>query len=159
MQWITDTVEQLKRGVFLMVDGNPMTIGWAQFGILWGKPTCTVYVRKSRYTYHLLEAAKTFTVSVPFQGELSQELAFCGTKSGRDVEKMNILNVSPVPAQFGAQDGFPGCRYQIECQILFRADLDENLIENDLPRSRYYQNGDPHRMFVGEILGVSEARK
>ena len=156
MQWMTDTVKQLKKGVFLMVDGNPMTIGWAQFGILWGKQTCSVYVRKSRYTYRLLENATTFTVSVPAIGSLSEALAFCGTKSGRDVDKMKALHAKPVPSRFGAQNGFPGCRYQIECSILFRADLDEHLLEDEPTMSRYYQNGDPHRMFVGEILGVWE---
>lgn len=157
MQWLSETVEQLKKGVFLMVNGNPMTIGWAQFGILWGKPTMTVYVRKSRYTYALLENADTFTVSVPASGTMKEALAYCGVKSGRDTDKMKDLHAALVEPKFGAQSGFSGCKYQIECAILFRADLDESNLNNDLLRERYYLNGDSHRMFVGEILGVTEA--
>ncbi len=157
MHWLSETVEQLKKGVFLMVNGNPMTIGWAQFGILWGKPTMTVYVRKSRYTYALLENADTFTVSVPASGTMREALAYCGSKSGRDTDKMKDLHAPFVNPQFGAQSGFCGCKYHIECAILFRADLDEFSLNDDRLRERYYLNGDPHRMFVGEILGVTEA--
>jgi flavin reductase (DIM6/NTAB) family NADH-FMN oxidoreductase RutF len=156
MDWMNDLTEQLKRGAFLMVDGNPMTIGWAQYGIIWNKPTLSVYVRQSRYTHALMKNAESFTVSVPASGTLSEALAFCGTKSGRDVDKMAVLHAERFPARFGGQDGFAGCRYHIECRILFRTDLDEHLLEDETLRSRYYASGDPHTMFVGEILGISE---
>ena len=156
MDWMSNVTEQLKKGAFLMVEGNPMTIGWAQYGIIWGKPALTVYVRHSRYTHQLLESAETFTVSVPAKGTLSEALAFCGTRSGRDVDKMAHLQASFFPARFGAQDGFKGCRYHIECRILHRTDLDEKLLEEASLRSRYYAEGDTHTMYIGEILGVTE---
>ena len=87
---------------------------------------------------------------------MKKELAFCGTKSGRDVNKIAELNASLFPARFGAQDGFSGCRYHIECKILFRTDLDEHLLEDCALLSRYYADGDPHTMLIGEILGVTE---
>ena len=156
MDWMKDTAEQLKAGAFLMVGGNPMTIGWGQFGVLWGRPTYTVYVRESRYTHSLLANADTFTVSVPEQGTMKAALAFCGTRSGRDVSKMDALQASFFPARFGAQDGFDGCRYHIECRILHRAVLDETAIGDASLQDRYYPNGDSHTMYVGEILGVTE---
>lgn len=156
MDWMNETMQQLPKGAFLMVAGNPMTIGWAQFGILWGKRTFTVYVRESRYTHELLSNAETFTVSVPRIGTMSDALAFCGTKSGRDVDKMRALSADLFQNRFGAQDGFSGCRYHIECRILFRGDLDENRIENETLMKRYYADGDTHTMYVGEILGVTE---
>ena len=156
MDWMKDTAEQLKRGAFLMADGNPMTIGWGQFGVLWSKPTFTVYVRQSRHTHTLLEHADTFTVSVPKAGDMKAELAFCGTKSGRDVNKIDALNASLFPARFGGQDGFAGCRYHIECRIVYRIDLDEQLLSDTALRDRYYAEGDTHTMYVGVILGVTE---
>ncbi len=156
MDWMQETAEQLKKGAFLMVDGNPMTIGWGQFGVLWGKPTFTVYVRKSRYTHDLLKNSDTFTVSVPRSGDLTKALAFCGTRSGRDVDKMTALQNDFFPARFGAQDGFAGCKYHIECRVLFRSELTEQLLEDPALLSRYYAGGDPHTMVIGEILGVSE---
>ena len=79
MDWMKETNDQLRRGAFLMVDGNPMTIGWGQFGIIWNKQTFSVYVRHSRYTYTLLKNASTFTISVPEAGAMKEELAFCGS--------------------------------------------------------------------------------
>jgi flavin reductase (DIM6/NTAB) family NADH-FMN oxidoreductase RutF len=156
MDWMKETNEQLRRGAFLMVNGNPMTIGWGQFGIIWNKQTFSVYVRHSRYTHALLEHADTFTVSVPKTDTMKSELAFCGTKSGRDVNKISALNASLFPNRFGGQDGFAGCRYHIECRILLRTDLDEHLLEDDMLMSRFYLNGDTHTMLIGEILGVTE---
>lgn len=156
MDWMNETSVQLKRGAFLMTDGNPMTIGWAQFGVLWGRNTFSVYVRQSRYTHTLLQNASSFTVSVPAAGTMSEALAFCGTHSGRDVDKMAHLGAKHFPARFGGQDGFAGCKYHIECRILFRTVLDEHRLEDSSLHSRYYSDGDPHTMFVGEILGVTE---
>ena len=156
MDWMKETNEQLCRGAFLMVDGNPMTIGCGQCGIIWDRPTFSVYVRQSRYTHELLENASTFTVSVPKLGTMKEELAFCGTMSGRDINKMSELHASLSPAAYGGQDGFSGCRFHIECRILFRSDLDEHLLENQTLLSRYYADGDPHTMYVGEILGIRE---
>ena len=157
MDWMQETAAQLPKGAFLMVNGNPMTIGWGQFGVIWGKRTFTVYVRKSRYTHALLENATTFTVSVPFEDTYREALALCGTKSGRDIDKMKTLGAEFFEARYGGQNGFAGCRYQIECRILSRSDLDENTIEEESLLRRYYPNGDSHTMYIGEILGVTEA--
>ena len=43
-------------------EDNAMTIAWGQLGILWSRPTMTVYVRNNRYTKHLLDEADTFSV-------------------------------------------------------------------------------------------------
>lgn len=155
-EWLSETTEQLKAGAFLMVKGNPMTIGWGQFGILWGKPCATVYVRHSRHTHTLLDDCNTFTISVPALHTMASELAYCGTHSGRDENKCEHIERSLVPARFGAQDGLEGCKYHIECRILHRSEPDESLINDPVLVNRYYANGDPHSMLIGEILGVTK---
>lgn len=153
--WMNEMTQQLPAGAFLMVDGNPMTIGWAQYGVLWSRPCLTVYVRESRNTHRLLENATTFTVSVPELGAMRKELAYCGTKSSRDVDKVAELGLGLSPARFAAQDGLKGCKTHIECRILHRSVLKEALIEDPAIRDRYYRDGDEHTMFIGEILGVT----
>ena len=92
--WMEIASRQLNgKGAFLMVRDNPMTIGWAQFGILWGIPVATVYVRRSRYTHELLKDSDCFTISVPEEGVMDKELAFCGSRSGRDVHKAEALSL------------------------------------------------------------------
>ena len=80
-------------GAFLVVvdkDGkaNAMTIGWGEVGIVWSRPAFTVLVRQSRYTYSCLQSAESFTVNVPEPNTLKEELLFCGTKSGSDIDKV-----------------------------------------------------------------------
>lgn len=156
MDWMNETTEQMPKGAFLMVDGNPMTIGWCQYGVLWGKRTCTIYVRKSRYTHQLLDNAATFTVSVPALGTMRKELAYCGTRSGRDGDKLQAIHAALSPARFGAQDGYLGCKTHIECRILYRQDLSMDGFDDDAVRQSYYGAGDEHTVYVGEILGVYE---
>ena len=80
-------------GAFLVVEDkkgrvNVMTIGWAQAGFIWNQPVMTVMVRPSRHSHLMLENADHFSVCVPRRGEMKKELAFCGTKSGRDYDKI-----------------------------------------------------------------------
>lgn len=82
---VPQAAEQLPRGAFLTAGGscwNPMTIGWAQFGVIWGKPIVTVLVRKSRHTFGLMEQTDVFTISVPKTGEQVKALANAMLKRG-----------------------------------------------------------------------------
>jgi len=84
-------IESLDIGGFL-VSGeadspNLMTIGWGSIGIMWGKPIITVPVRFSRYSHDLMDKQSEFTVCFPKPGELKKEIAFCGSKSGREYNK------------------------------------------------------------------------
>ncbi|MBC7287585.1 MAG: flavin reductase, partial [Armatimonadetes bacterium] len=74
---------------------NPMTIGWAAFGVFWGYPVATVMVRPSRYTFGCIEVTGDFTVSVPYP-DLADQVVYCGTTSGRDVDKFRECGFSPV---------------------------------------------------------------
>lgn len=69
---------------------NSLIIGWAGLGILWGIPTFTVYVHKSRFSKHIFDDAEYFSVSI-LQGENREEhldaWKYLGTVSGRDEDK------------------------------------------------------------------------
>ena len=85
-----ESMAQIKKGAFLTVkadgDLNTMTIGWATIGFIWQKPIFMVAVRDSRHTFGIMERASDFTVSVP-SGDMKDQIMFCGTKSGRDMDK------------------------------------------------------------------------
>lgn len=156
--------QQLPRGAFLTAGGgiwNPMTIGWAQFGVIWGRPVVTVMVRKSRYTYGLMEQSGVFTVSVPRAAELSEELGFCGSRSGRDVDKETKSGLSRLRARAGGADAVAECGAAFECRVVQKQLLELNTLDPDL-RKRYYganqafADGDPHMIYVGEVLAAYE---
>jgi flavin reductase (DIM6/NTAB) family NADH-FMN oxidoreductase RutF len=160
IRWDQQT-EWLKAGIsgngaFLNVktqDGllNPMTIGWGQVGVVWGRPIFTVYVRKSRFTYDCLQAADSFTVSVPRLGELADELALCGTKSGRDMDKAQACGFTLIPGQAVDTPIIAECGLHYECSILARCQLEEPDIASD-DIHRRYESKDLHQIILGEIL-------
>lgn len=133
---------------------NPMTIGWAQVGIVWSRPILTVYVRKSRYTHACIRAAKSFTVSVPRPGELSKELALCGSKSGRELDKMKSAGLTALPGRSVDTPVVDGCALYYECRIVARTQ--EELVDFEAGDvvERYYPKGDPHLAVCGEILSA-----
>ena len=73
---------------------NTMTIGWCQLGRLWNMPVCTVYVRPERYTYKFTESHDYFTVSVLPLSHKQTTMQLCGTKSGRDVDKIKACGLT-----------------------------------------------------------------
>ncbi|NLI53469.1 MAG: flavin reductase family protein [Clostridiales bacterium] len=159
---VPQAAEQLPRGAFLTAGGdvwNPMTIGWAQFGVIWGRPVVTVMVRKSRFTFSRMEQTDVFTVSVPRAKELAKELGFCGSRSGRDVDKERESGLTRSPARAGGADGVRECGAAFECRIVQKQMLDLDTLDPEA-RARYYgsnqalPNGDPHMIYVGEILAA-----
>ena len=92
---VQEALSQLPAGAFLVSgdEANPMTIGWGQFGVVWGKPMLTVLVRHSRYSEKLLRQNGNFTVSFPAPGTMQEALMLCGTRSGRDTDKADKFGV------------------------------------------------------------------
>ncbi len=160
IRWDQET-EWLKAGLagngaFLVANApsgpaNPMTIGWGQVGIVWGKPIFSVYVRPSRYTFGCLQKADSFTVSVPRLGELADELTFCGTKSGRDLAKAEACGLTLHPGRSIETPVIGECGLHYECKILARSQLDASDIAcADV--HRFYASGDIHQILLGEIV-------
>ena len=162
---IAEATRQVEAGAFLLTGGsepNPMTIGWCQWGVIWGKPICAVFVRKSRHSYDLLQSG-AFTVSVPAPGTMKKELAYCGTKSGRDVNKARELGFHFSPLGEGLVPALDGCALHFACKTLFHVDFDAEKMLTDMDagiRTRFYgknqalENGDPHVVFYGEVVGA-----
>ena len=43
---------------------NTMTASWGAVGVMWGKPSATCYIRKSRFTKEFVDAGEYFTLTV-----------------------------------------------------------------------------------------------
>lgn len=131
-------------------DVNTMTVSWGQTGILWGREVCTVYVRPQRYTYEFCENGEIMTLSF-FGDERRDTLAFCGTKTGRDVDKFEVcslkydlINGAPV---------FSDAKVTLILKKLYAQDLKRECFTNESPLSSY-KNGDFHRAYICEIIDV-----
>ncbi len=132
---------------------NPMTIGWGLGGTCWSQTVFLVLVRPSRYTHGLIEQSGEFSVSIP-AGGMKKELAVCGSKSGREVDKIAELGLQTVP---GTEVGvptleFPGVHY--ECRVVVKTRLTEGGLLSAQLRDRHYPQGDLHTLYFGKVLAV-----
>src|SRR5690554_2614559 len=116
-----------KGGAFLTVsDGertNTMTIGWGYVGHQWQMPVFVALVRKSRYTYEILEKGTEFTVSIPVLGTMKKALGICGTTSGRDGNKFEKAELTLSPGKTVGVPVIAGCGNYMECRIVYRQDM------------------------------------
>ncbi|MFP4162466.1 MAG: flavin reductase family protein [Chitinispirillaceae bacterium] len=147
------TMNQIRKGAFLTVqagdDLNIMTVGWASLGHIWGRPVMTVLVRKSRHTFGIIERATEFTVTVP-SVNMERELAFCGTESGRDHDKLKECSLELFPGERVRTPviNIPGIHF--ECRIVYKSPMDpSNLIEE---YNHLYPMKDYHTVYYGEIV-------
>ena len=129
---------------------NTMTASWGEMGVLWNKAVCTVFIRPQRYTYEFTEATDTLTLSF-FDESYREALRFCGTKSGRDVDKFKETGLT-----YALVDGAPiinEARLVIRCKKLYADDLREECFFDKEPLVNYKAN-DFHRFYICEIEKV-----
>lgn len=128
-----------------------MTIGWGWLGYCWNKPVFAVVVRPQRHTFELIQQAGGFTVSIPEGDTLKKELAFAGTKSGRDLDKFEGHGLTAIPAQQVDAPIIGECGLHFECKTLLTQDMTEDRMAEEV-LNRVYPTRDLHTMFFGEIV-------
>lgn len=152
---LNEVLDQIGKGAFLTVKYNDlvntMTIGWANFGIIWNKPILLVMVRKSRYTYGIIEKSHNFTVSVPVNIDLKKALSYCGTYSGRDVDKIKESNLTLKNGKSVNSPIIKECTYHYECKTIFSQPMSSDSLEESI-KNRFYPTDDFHTLYFGEII-------
>lgn len=133
---------------------NTMTASWGGLGVLWGKDVATIYVRPQRFTYEFVEQEDCFTLSF-FGEEQRAVLALCGSKSGRDMDKISACGLTAEFSDCGAPY-FAEAKLVLVCKKMYFADLDPaQFLSAEI--EPHYHNGDYHRMYIGEIAASFRA--
>lgn len=150
-----EMLTQLEKGIFMTVKNgdkiNTMTIGWGSLGFMWGKPVFTALVRYSRHTYDMLKNTDEYTISVPLKKDLKKELMFCGTKSGRDFDKIKECGLVLLDGQKVDTPIIGDCELHFECKVVYKQDMVNGDLDEEIKTSKY-ENGDYHVMYFGEIV-------
>lgn len=153
-----DAMRKIKKGAFLTVKAadalNTMTIGWATFGFIWQKPVMMVAVRDSRHTFDIIEKSQDFTVTIP-SNDMSKEIAFCGTQSGRDVDKFKMCNLQTANGRNVVSPIINVAGIHYECKIVFKSAMNPVYLDKNYDKALYPQN-DYHTLYFGEILACYE---
>ena len=153
----TPMFEQLFKGAFLTTKKgdkvNTMTIAWGGINIVWGRPVYVVYVRYTRDTYDMLEGNTEFTVSIPLTQDRKKELAYCGSKSGRNTDKITDCQFTLVPGRTIQTPILQECDLHYECNIIYRQAMEPNSIPQAI-KDRYYSTNNYHMIYYGEIVDI-----
>ena len=137
---------------------NPMTIGWGTLGIEWSQPVFIAFVRESRFTKELLDKNPEFTVNIPLGQAPKEILRFCGTKSGRDVNKVEQLGLTLEEPSTISVPGIRELPMTLECKIIYQQDPDPVCFKDDSIAHHYPLNeegkGDYHTAYYGLVTAA-----
>ena len=163
-------VKALSRGILLTTKAgekvNSMVIGWGTLGIEWGKPIFAAYVREGRFTREQLDANPYFTINVPLEKADPEIIRICGSKCGRDVDKVKESGMTLVEHEDFSVPGVEEFPLTLECKVVFRQKQEIGLIDErfhgaypqDVPGTNPMDNRDAHIAYYGEIVGAYLAK-
>lgn len=118
-----------------MEHANILTIAWT--GVLNSEPPLIyVSIRPSRYSYEIIKQQKEFVVNIPDEN-LVWATDFCGTKSGKDVDKFAQANLTKEACKFVKAPAIAECPISLECKLKEIKELGS------------------HHMFIGEVICVN----
>ena len=154
-----DTVtEALKKGVFLTTKAggkvNSMVIGWGHIGRIWNRPVFITYVRDCRYTYEMLEKNPEFTVNIPVNGLDDNAFRICGTKSGRDMDKIAEAGLTLEKPEVITVPGIREFPLTLECRVLYQEEQDASKLPEEIRKQFYSIETSDHTAFYGEIVSA-----
>ena len=99
-----------------------------------------------------MESSDVYTLS--FLGQQNKAIhKICGSKSGRDTDKLKETGLLPVTTEHGSI-GYEQARIVLECQKIYFDDLKPVFFLPDDIDDEIYPNKDYHRIYYGEILNV-----
>ena len=160
--WKKIDPKQLEQNVFSMIGDqwmlvtagtaetcNTMTVSWGGLGILWNKPVATAYIRPQRYTKQFMDENEYFTLSF-FGEEYRQQLALCGSKSGRDVDKVKECGFTVLTGE-GDAPYFDQAQVVLVCRKGFVQQMDPANIPDNI-KETVYPTQDYHYIYIGEIV-------
>lgn len=133
---------------------NMCTLSWGSIGVLWSKAVVTVYVKPIRHTDSFMFEDDYFTVTF-FEEDHKKDLVLCGTKSGRDIDKIKESNLEVIQLDNGIT--YKDFKRVYLCRKIYQAPfVKEGFINNDEALQKYYKDEPFHNVYIGEIVKVYE---
>lgn len=129
---------------------NTMTASWGGLGILWGAPMAMAYIRPQRYTKQFVDGQEYFTLAF-FPEQYRKQLGLCGSKSGRDMDKVKECGFTVATGEGGAPY-FEEAELVFVCRKRMVMPMDPAAMPADV-KEKWYEN-DYHHMYWGEIVEV-----
>ncbi len=117
-----------------MENSNIATIAWT--GIINSEPMIVyVSIRPSRFSNEIIKQTREFVINLPDEN-LVKQADFCGTKSGREVDKFETCKLTKRQSVKIKSPYIEECPINLECKVI------------DI------QTFDSHEMFVAEVVNT-----
>ncbi len=129
---------------------NAMTVSWGGFGVLWGKPVVTLYLRPQRYTRGFIEKKGKFSLNFLKESEENRKaMRYIGGVSGRDGDKMKKAGLA-----YNLEKKTPtiqDAEIVMNCRVIYRGRIEKgNFINRELIKENY-PDKDYHFVYLAEI--------
>jgi len=130
---------------------NSMTASWGGLGVLWNKPVSFCFIRPQRYTKEFVDNSDVITLNF-FDETHRNALKICGTKSGRDCDKIALAGLTEF--YDGQAVCFEESRMILVCRKLYVGRLeDTGFIDKSIIGANYKEN-DFHYVYISEVEKV-----
>jgi flavin reductase (DIM6/NTAB) family NADH-FMN oxidoreductase RutF len=113
---------------------NIITLAWVGT-VCSNPPMVGISIRPSRYSHGLVKQYGEFAVNLPTE-DLARVTDYCGTRSGREVDKFAATGLTPIAAKAIKTAIIAECPVNIECKVAEVLSLGT------------------HDLFLGEIVAV-----
>ncbi len=130
---------------------NTMTASWGGLGVIWGKPSATIYIRQTRYTKEFIDEGEYFTLSF-FDEQYRGALSLCGTVSGRDRDKIREAGLTVFSA--GGAAAFEEARLVLVCRKVYHQYMGPEGFDVRENAEKWYPDKDYHTMYIGSVERV-----
>ena len=114
---------------------NILTVSWAGT-ICSDPPMVSISVRPNRHSYHMIEETGEFVINLTTK-ELAFATDYCGVVSGRDVDKFQKLDLTPLKGKVVSAPLIEECPVNIECRVKQKIELGT------------------HHMFLADVVAVT----
>ena len=130
---------------------NTMTASWGNVGIMWNKTIATVFIRPQRYTKTFVDTNERLTLSVLGE-QYRSALKLCGTKSGRDCDKVKEAGLTPYFLE--GTTAFAEAELIFVCKKLYTDSIRPAGFFDAALDEANYPNKDYHQFYMVEIEKV-----
>ncbi len=114
---------------------NIITVAWA--GTVCSDPAMvSISVRKERYSYEIIRDTREFVINLVTE-RLAFATDFCGVRSGREVDKFQRMQLTPLASAKVGPPGIAESPLNLECRV-----------KEILPLGS-------HDLFLAEVVGVT----
>lgn len=131
-------------------DFNTMTASWGEMGIMWGVASTTCAVRTSRNTFKYMEENEIYTFCF-FDKKYHEVLEYCGSHSGRDVDKVKETGITPF--EIDEAVAFKEASLILVCRKMYSKMFEPENFTDPEARDKWYNERNPyHKEYIGEII-------